>query len=313
MTTYAELFPAGDTGHAHPGSSLASAESLFPAHALSPLAYESGDPYVDGMHRVWPLIEYPLATPEASGDDQYLDAAVRELIGIVTMPGASLVNPHVMNARLLLATMPGFRARARAPERKITPDITDDAHRAVGQVLIEFMLTNKLEFMPQDDYLGRLSEITSMYALLCGRRFPFLGSPREEANEYWQDNHDHYLLEDGFKIPFSIKHIGVAQNNPLVIMLRMGLIAQEAAQEAELTVNKRRGAEINALAAVMCKHALGRVLEDKEAAFLIKSFKLIEKQLEDFRTAGDSVPYTELPDLLRRPELSITQEAAANQ
>ena len=303
MTTYDQLFPANPDGFAHPDASLALAEELSPAGLLEELRLDFGDPIDNSLHVAWTLVEYAIRTPEHTGDEQYFAHARQALDAIITS-GEPITDPRVMNARLLQVGLPGFQARARH-DRRIAPGVTDQAQIGVGQILLDYLSAEQPAY---EDRLGRLSEILAQYAVLLGRRFPFLASPREECNRFIPDNHDFYVLDNGRRVPFSVKHVGPAEDNPLVVMLRVGSTATELVRELHLRVPQEwRNASDRAtwwLTDIMARHARRQILEPPEVKFLIAFVNRIETSIDTFREGGYSQTAVDLGDLVvrqRRP------------
>lgn len=302
MATYRETFPRNELGYAHPRSSLADAEQLAPGVVRLPSDLDTGDPFFDAMNQAWSHIEYACATPERVGDANYFDVAEQELGVVAWPPTAVITNPHVLNARLLLGSLPGFRARANY--QSPTPDMIDQFQFVTGQVMTEYVTANDPD---RRLYSGRLSELMTVYALLLGRHFPFMGSPREEANPYIPDNHDYYIREAEGRIPISVKHVGSFTNNPLVLTLRMAMISRQAIRDAGVPRNMRPNSpEENTqfVAGIMVKHAGDATLDTHEIDCLRQTLRIIEKAMTDFRAAGYSRVDADLPESPRRSRYS---------
>lgn len=303
MSSYQELFPPTEHGTAHPLASLPLAEQLHPAHTFrSRRTTTDGAPYRK-LSLAWSLIEYALATPECTGDSEYFGYAQQELSEIVDRPGATLRQSPVVGARLLLASLEAFRLRARygatalsmcgLPER---PALIDDMQGKVGDVLQDFLVTD--HHSPKH-YSGRLSEILAMYLLLLNRHLPFPSSNREEANIYSYDNHDVSLLEPDGRIPVSVKHVGLPTDNPLVLTLKVGTIAQWAAWATGVSPPSERDPlkATESLATTLQKHHNRAELEDQGIAFIRAAMRGVERKLVTFRSAGYSNHNAEIPDL----------------
>ncbi|HTH72147.1 MAG TPA: hypothetical protein VL737_02180 [Candidatus Pristimantibacillus sp.] len=300
MTTYDELFPRGADGFAHREASLALAENLSPSELMEQLGLDFGDPIDNSLHAAWTLVEYAQATPEHAGDSHYFGYADRELAAI-TGSGIALTDPRALNARLLQASLPGFRSRAQH-ETSVSSRAIDRVQAGIGQVLLDYLDTEP--HAPYDEQLGRISEIIAMYGVLLARRFPFLSSPREERNRFVWDNHDSYVIDNGQRVPFSVKHVGPLEDNPLVVMLRVGVMATEIIRDLHLRVPADlRGARDRGtwwLVDSVARNVRREVLEKDEITLLTTFAQRIEQSIADFRTAGYSQTSSDLGDLLLR-------------